>query len=471
MPRSAAVCLCLLSSLAIKPFLGQSRPAQSGGQLTVTEIVRQTSAAVVQIVVSDESGKEFALGSGFIVSADGKIVTNFHVIEGAHSAVAKLANGSYFPIAGVLAADADRDLVLLQVEESGLPFLTLGSTAGLQVGDQVVAIGSPLGLEGTVSDGIVSAIRNEAQGKHWIQTTAPVSHGNSGGPLLDMRGKVVGVISAGVDPGEGQNLNFAIPSDEVKLLFSMQGELSTIESVTQSHREESATTEAAPPEQTNPKQGADDQEQSTAKVEEQARFCESDFDTLEQVANYYVRVQHTIPAKTYLDSIAVHNQVCTNIIDLDSIKERGEEEAEEEAKEAALLDTYRQQIASAPFVQPRNGLFYVDFPSTDYYSIILPGTGLNLNCHLISGAVSRQVGRFTTIDYIPQLDCAGSIEEYYSVESDGRWYLLQSGRREIAQGKYAGTVKNNGTKICLARAGCHLILAEVRPIPSRILGN
>ena len=454
MPRSAAVCLCLLSSLAIKPFLGQSRPAQSGGQLTVTEIVRQTSAAVVQIVVSDESGKEFALGSGFIVSADGKIVTNFHVIEGAHSAVAKLANGSYFPIAGVLAADADRDLVLLQVEESGLPFLTLGSTAGLQVGDQVVAIGSPLGLEGTVSDGIVSAIRNEAQGKHWIQTTAPVSHGNSGGPLLDMRGKVVGVISAGVDPGEGQNLNFAIPSDEVKLLFSMQGELSTIESVTQSHREESATTEAAPPEQTNPKQGADDQEQSTAKVEEQARFCESDFDTLEQVANYYVRVQHTAPAKTYLDSIAAHNQVCTNIINLDSM----EEEARERNEEADTLDAYRQQIASAPFVPPLQGLFDVDFLPADYYSIILPGTGLNLNCGLTSSPMDGTSTRHL-------MACSGSIEEYFSVKSDGRWYLLQSGKTGyIAQGEYAGRITNHGTKICLAKAGCHHILAEVRPI-------
>lgn len=242
MPRNVALCLCLLPSLAIASVVGQSRQAQANRPLTVAEIVRQASGAVVQIVVSDESGKEYALGSGFIVSADGEIVTNYHVIKGAHSAVAKLADGSFFPVDGVLAADADRDLVLLKVKGKGLPFLTLDSTRAVEVGDHVVAIGSPLGLEGTVSDGLVSAFREEAPNKRLIQTTAPVSHGNSGGPLLDMHGKVVGVIAAGVDPEEGQNLNFAIPSDEVKSLLSMQGKLTSFESVTKN--QESDTEQA-----------------------------------------------------------------------------------------------------------------------------------------------------------------------------------------------------------------------------------
>ena len=227
----AAVYICLLSSIAIAPLTAQSHPAQADRPLTVTQIVRLTSNAVVQVVVLDESGKEFALGSGFLVSADGKIVTNHHVIEGAHSAIAKLANGSFFPVTGVLAANADRDLVLLKVEGKGLPFLTLDSTAGLQVGDNVLAIGSQLGLEGTDSPGIVSAFRDETPNGRMIQTTAPVSHGNSGGPLLDMRGKVVGVISSGVSPEEGQNLNFAIPSDEVERLLSMPLKLTSIESI------------------------------------------------------------------------------------------------------------------------------------------------------------------------------------------------------------------------------------------------
>jgi S1-C subfamily serine protease len=232
MSTSSAACLCLLLPfLAVPPTtLGQSSSVHPE-QLSVAEIVRQARDAVVQIVVTDKDGNDLALGSGFIVSADGKIVTNFHVIKGAHSAVAKLANGSFFPVDGVLATAVDGDLVLLKVQGKGLPFLNLSSTTGLQVGDRVVAIGSPLGLEGTVSDGIVSALRSETPAKNWIQTTAPVSHGNSGGPLLDVHGNVVGVITWGVNLEQGQNLNFATPADKVQSLLAMHEQLSPIEAV------------------------------------------------------------------------------------------------------------------------------------------------------------------------------------------------------------------------------------------------
>jgi S1-C subfamily serine protease len=163
---------------------GQPRSSQPSRQLTVADIVRRSSGAVVQIVVSDSAGKEISLGSGFVISADGKIVTNFHVIKDAHSAIVRFSNGSSFPVTGVLAADALRDLAILKVDGRQLAFLALANSGGPRVGDHVVAIGSPLGLEGTASDGIVSALREEVPGKRWIQTTAPVSHGNSGGPLF-----------------------------------------------------------------------------------------------------------------------------------------------------------------------------------------------------------------------------------------------------------------------------------------------
>jgi hypothetical protein len=185
---------------------------------TVSEVVSSSSDAVVQIVVSDSTGKETALGSGFIVSADGRIVTNYHVIKGAHSAIVRLTNGAFFPVQGVLATDAEKDLALLKVNGKNLPFLVLGAADNFHVGDHVVAIGSPLGLEGTVSDGIISALR-EVGGKNWIQTTAPVSHGNSGGPLLDMNGNVVGVITWGYLQ-LGENLNFAVPANEASGLLS-----------------------------------------------------------------------------------------------------------------------------------------------------------------------------------------------------------------------------------------------------------
>ncbi len=184
----------------------------------VADIVKQSSDAVVLIVISNSAGEETALGSGFLVSADGEIVTNYHVIKEAHSAIVKLSNGAFFPVAGVLASDSGRDLAIIKVSGKNLPFLTLGEIDKLHAGDHVVAIGSPLGLEGTVSDGIVSALRDVA-GKKWIQTTAPVSHGNSGGPLLDMTDHVVGVITWGVNLELGQNLNFAAPCNGVAELL------------------------------------------------------------------------------------------------------------------------------------------------------------------------------------------------------------------------------------------------------------
>ncbi len=185
-------------------------------QESVADVVKRSKDAVVQIAISDSAGQETALGSGFLISADGEIITNYHVIKEAHSATVKLSNGASFPVSGALASDEDKDLAIVKVSGKDLPFLRLGEIENLHVGDHVVAIGSPLGLEGTASDGIVSALRNAA-GMNWIQTTAPVSHGNSGGPLLDMGGHVVGVITWGINLG--QNLNFAAPSSEVKTLL------------------------------------------------------------------------------------------------------------------------------------------------------------------------------------------------------------------------------------------------------------
>jgi hypothetical protein len=190
----------------------------SASQESVADVVKRSGDAVVLIVISNSSGQETTLGSGFLVSADGEIVTNYHVIKEAHSAIVKLSNGAFFPVSGVLASEADKDLAVIKVNGKNLPFLSLGDIDKLQVGDHVVAIGSPLGLEGTVSDGIVSALRDVAS-KKWIQTTTPVSHGNSGGPLLDMSDHVVGVITWGVNLELGQNLNFAVPGNKVTALL------------------------------------------------------------------------------------------------------------------------------------------------------------------------------------------------------------------------------------------------------------
>jgi S1-C subfamily serine protease len=219
--RSGVIVISFLTTLAL----------YSVSQQNVADVVKQSSDAVVLIVISNSAGQETALGSGFLVSADGEIVTNYHVIKDAHSATVKLSNGAFFPVSGVLAAEADKDLAVIKVNGKNLPFLAIGDIDKLHIGDHVVAIGSPLGLEGTVSDGIVSAVR-DVDSKKWIQTTAPASHGNSGGPLLDMNNHVVGVVAMGVNPELGQNLNFAIPSSEVTaILITAHQQAKPLESV------------------------------------------------------------------------------------------------------------------------------------------------------------------------------------------------------------------------------------------------
>ena len=221
--KAPILLICLSASLSPGQSATQQNKAESTlqqagqHQQDVADVVRQSSDAVVLIVISNSAGQETALGSGFLVSTDGEIVTNHHVIKNAHSAIVKLSNGAFFPVSGLLADDPQRDLAVVKVNGKNLPFLSIGDMDKVHVGDHVVAIGSPLGLEGTVSDGIVSAIR-EFNNKKWIQTTAPSSHGNSGGPLLDMSNHVVGVITAGVNPELGQNLNFAVPSNDVTAL-------------------------------------------------------------------------------------------------------------------------------------------------------------------------------------------------------------------------------------------------------------
>ncbi len=218
--------IAVLGVLLLFQLQAISEP-QSAEQ-SITEIVKKQGDAVVQVVVSDSNGKESGLGSGFIVSPDGQVVTNYHVIKSAHTARVQLANGASFGVDGVLAEDQNRDLAILKVSGRNLPYLGLADTDVL-IGTHVVAIGSPLGLQNTVSDGIVSALRDEDNGRHWVQTTAPVSPGNSGGPLLDLHGSVVGVITWRANPDlGGQNLNFAAPANEVKFLLTHSHDLRPI---------------------------------------------------------------------------------------------------------------------------------------------------------------------------------------------------------------------------------------------------
>jgi S1-C subfamily serine protease/predicted TPR repeat methyltransferase len=176
----------------------------------VKKLAAATRPAVALITVFDKSGKPLKLGTGFFVSPDGKLITNAHVIEGADHATAKLENGATYTIDGVLKAAVDKDLILLKADAKDVPSLTVSHEASLpEVGSRVAVIGSPFGLEGTVSEGIISGHRNAKKDDQWLQMTAAVWPGSSGSPVVDENGTVVGIATSGLT--NTQALNFARP--------------------------------------------------------------------------------------------------------------------------------------------------------------------------------------------------------------------------------------------------------------------
>lgn len=202
--------------------------------LELPELAERTKPSVVLITIYDSAGKKLGTGSGFFISADGRLVTNVHVIEDARKATATLVDGSVIDIAGVLAKDADSDVAVLQAAGSAYPALPLGESKTLVAGQEIAVIGSPKGLAGTLSVGIVAAIRDKGlsedepagqgpTGDSWhIQITAPISPGSSGSPILTRDGRVV-AVAVGTRVG-GENLNFGVPIERVLALLKGLGD-------------------------------------------------------------------------------------------------------------------------------------------------------------------------------------------------------------------------------------------------------
>lgn len=197
--------------------------AGAAGAGELPELAAQTSPSVVHLSVFDGSEREVSTGTGFFVGGN-RIATNQHVIAGAASMVAKLADGRVLEVAGLLASDEDRDVAIIMVTGDDLPPpLRLGKSAGLRQGDEVVVIGSPHGLAGTLSMGLVSALRGEGVADdagdrhHWaIQVTAAISPGSSGSPIMTRDGDVV-AVAVGIMRG-GANIGFGVP---VEVLVDM----------------------------------------------------------------------------------------------------------------------------------------------------------------------------------------------------------------------------------------------------------
>lgn len=195
--------------------------------LTTAQIAKRVSPSVVVIQGKTDSGD--VLGSGFIVSKDGKIVTNLHVIREMKSASVQTATGRIFNSISVLATDERHDLAIVRVAGLNLSTLDLGNSDALTVGEPVVIVGSPRGLEGTVTAGILSSIRDGGDGYKVLQTDAAVNPGNSGGPLVNNKGQAIGVVSFILRSSQG--LNFAIPISYVRGLLNNLHASSTLDQV------------------------------------------------------------------------------------------------------------------------------------------------------------------------------------------------------------------------------------------------
>lgn len=180
--------------------------------LSSEQVFKKISPAVVEIQVDDAAGLYTTLGSGFFIDDQGTLVTNYHVIDGAVSGQITLEDGSVCGIDAVLGYDASLDIAVLRAELEGNPWLALAED-GVVTGETIYALGSSEGLTSTFSSGNVSTASRMIDGVRYIQITAPISHGNSGGPLVNAFGEVVGINTMGSN--EGQNLNFAIDIREL----------------------------------------------------------------------------------------------------------------------------------------------------------------------------------------------------------------------------------------------------------------
>jgi putative serine protease PepD len=212
--------------------------ASSTAPLSVNQIYRRAYRGVVEITVTTTGGgvspfgggsePQRAQGSGWVYDSDGRIVTNDHVVDGAQSISVRFWNGKTYS-ASVVGVDKSTDLAVIKVDapSSVLHPLEVGDSSAVQVGDGVVAIGSPFGLEETVTSGIVSALHraitapNNFTINDSIQTDAAINHGNSGGPLLNNQGQVIGVnAQIKSDSGGNEGVGFSIPSNTVRQIAS-----------------------------------------------------------------------------------------------------------------------------------------------------------------------------------------------------------------------------------------------------------
>src|SRR5215467_870243 len=228
--RRTAPALALLLGLGLfAPAFGQQAQqtpvSEKTAEATQTTSTSEFSRAFINAarrikpaVVHVKVGTRGATGSGVIISSDGYILTNNHVASAANELSVKLADGRELR-ARRIGVDQTTDLALIKIEAQNLPFATLGDSSKLEQGEWVIALGSPFGLEQTMTAGIVSATGRKFNGPYdnYIQTDASINPGNSGGALVNMKGEVIGINTSILSKGGGsEGVGFAIPSNMAK---------------------------------------------------------------------------------------------------------------------------------------------------------------------------------------------------------------------------------------------------------------
>lgn len=209
-PGHGLPCLILWAVLlAGLPSIARAQDSQK-----VEELAKRGFESVVVVESSDRKGESGGLGTGFVVRSDGVVVTNLHVIEEGRELRVEFRDGTSYEPKAILAVDRRRDLAVIQLEASGLAALKLGDSSELKAGQTIVAVGNPLGFRFSVARGVVSA-RRELDGRDFIQVAMSVEPGSSGSPVMDLEGRVVGILAVKT----GDSLGFAIPVNQLKPLL------------------------------------------------------------------------------------------------------------------------------------------------------------------------------------------------------------------------------------------------------------
>lgn len=210
MKKSIALSLVLVLLCSVLQGCAVLEKLMPSKEFSAEDIYEMVAPSVVEITAWTSSTTN--TGTGFFWNNEGTVITNYHVIKGCISARITLANGQEYKVNKVLGYSENKDIAILSTDCKESKSLVIRNNE-IHTGEVVYAIGSSLGLTGSLSNGIVSSASRNINGNTYIQTTAPLSHGNSGGPLVDSKGQVIGITSATLS--EGQNINFAIPIDEV----------------------------------------------------------------------------------------------------------------------------------------------------------------------------------------------------------------------------------------------------------------